>query len=97
MIFTPLKDEGNKAIKPALDLLLMEEETADHVAVPEELHGPVSVDERADMEPQGARRGCRLLIQTTTLSTVSAHAQQKCCQCPSFSDLLGQWTGGPPG
>ena len=43
MIFTPLKDEGNKAIKPALDLMLMEEETAD-VAVLKEMHGPVSVD-----------------------------------------------------
>ena len=38
-------DGGSTAIKPALDLLLMEEETAD-VAVPEEMHGPVSVEAR---------------------------------------------------
>ena len=41
---TLLTDKGTRAIKPVLDLLLMEEETAD-VAVPEGKNGPVSAED----------------------------------------------------
>ena len=70
---TLLIDEGTNANKPLLDLMPMEEETAD-VAVLDAMHGAVSVDDRPHAEPQGPWRVFILLILTHSLCTISAHA-----------------------